>query len=128
MPQFNHPLNKDADGQKVTATYENGEWVTPVRVRPAGLSGFDNGAVTVTTFPVELKAKDTVMSNRYQMIVYPPPAGTIYWGGIDVSSANGIPLNAGDPPLTFDFFANVPISIYAVSDGTNRTVKVVEAK
>lgn len=128
MTQFQQSLNKDIDGQKITATYENNEWVTPVRARQAGVTDFKVNSVTVLSTAVELKADVATMSGRYQMIVYPPTAGTIYWGKSDVSIATGAPLNAGDAPLSFDFFPTISLPIYAVSDGTNRTVKVVEAK
>lgn len=93
-----------------------------------GIKDFANGAVTVTGAQIELKAGVSAMPQRWQLIVYPPDAGTIYWGKSGVTSATGAPLSAGDAPLTFDMFPDTMLNIYAVSDGTNRIVRVVESK
>jgi hypothetical protein len=93
-----------------------------------GIKDFAVGAVTVTGTQVELKAGATAMHQRWQLIVYPPDAGTIYWGKSGVTSATGAPLNAGDAPLTFDMYPDTMVPIYAVNDGTDRTVRVVESK
>ena len=83
-----------------------------------------DAAGTVT----ELKAGASRLSGRYRMIVYPPSAGTIYWGPTDVTSADGAPLTSTDDPVVFTFDAATAVPIYAVSDGTLRAVRVVEAK
>jgi hypothetical protein len=93
-----------------------------------GVRDFVNGAVTVTATQVELKAGATALGQRWQMIVYPPTLGTIYWGKSGVTSATGAPLSAGDNPLTFDMYPDTMVPIYAVSDGTDRNVRVVESK
>jgi hypothetical protein len=93
-----------------------------------GVQDFENGAVTVTATQVELKAGATAMHQRWQLIVYPPTVGTIYWGKSGVTSSTGAPLSAGDSPVTFDMYPNTMVPIYAVSDGTNRDVRVVESK
>lgn len=98
-------------------------------IRSAGLSQAPvTGAVTVTATQVELKAGTTRLTARKQMIVYPPMAGKIYWGPSGVTVATGAPLAAGDPPVVFDFDPSVDVAIYAVNDGTDREVRVVEAK
>lgn len=96
--------------------------------RGAGIQDFRTGQVTVTATEVELKAELTAMSGRKQLIVYPPSAGTIYWGKTGVTSTSGAPLAAGGQPVVFDFDPNVAIAVYAINDGTDRTVKVVEVK
>jgi hypothetical protein len=101
---------------------------TEIPIRSSGLADFTNGSVTVTSTQVELKVGTSPMSGRKQMIVYPPSSGTIYWGKSGVTPENGAPLSAEDDPLIFDFNPNVPISVYAVSDGTDRIIKVVEMK
>jgi hypothetical protein len=93
-----------------------------------GIKDFAVGAVTVTGTQIELKAGAIAMHQRWQLIVYPPDAGTIYWGKSGVTSATGAPLNAGDAPLTFDMYPDTMVPIYAVSDGTDHTVRVVESK
>ena len=77
----------------------------------------------------ELKAGATSLPGRYRMIVYPPAAGTIYWGATGVTSADGAPLASTDDPVVFTFDGSATaVPIYAVSDGTERAVRVVEAK
>lgn len=130
MTQYNQPLNKDVDGQKITATYENGEWVTPVRARQAGIIDFAHNVVNVIVGggATEAKAGSTALDKRYQMVIYPPSVGTVYWGTIGVNLSNGLPLTAGDAPLGFDFSPDVYVPIFLVNDGTNRSVRVVELK
>lgn len=93
-----------------------------------GVRDFVNGAVNVLSTQVELKAGITALHQRWQMIVYPPSVGTIYWGKSGVTDATGAPLSAGDNPLTFDMYPDTMVPIYAVNDGTNRDVRVVEAR
>lgn len=112
------------DGQPLDATAGRLE----VNTRPTGLKDFAHGSVTVSSTPVELKAGQTPLPNRLQLIVYPPSSGTVYWGKNTVSQANGAPLSAGDPPVVFDFDPNKYVAIYAISDGTDRVVKVVEVR
>jgi len=97
-------------------------------MRESGVTDFKANAVTVISTPTELKADVAKLESRYQMIIYPPASGIIYWGKSDVSSATGAPLSAGDPALVFNFNPLIPLGIYAVSDGTDRIVKVVESK
>jgi hypothetical protein len=92
-----------------------------------GIYDFRTDAVTVTATAVELKAGTSALAGRKQMIVYPPTVGTVYWGTSSVTSATGAPLAAGDDPLEFNF-ANDDVKVYAVSDGTDRSVRVVESK
>lgn len=85
-------------------------------------------ALTVTTGQVELKAGSSDLAGRKQLIVYPPAAGTIYWGSSGVTSSTGAPMTSTSQPLSFTFNPNIYVPLYAVSDGTNRTVQVVESK
>lgn len=85
-------------------------------------------ALTVTTGQVELKAGASALTGRKQLIIYPPAAGTIYWGSSGVTSSTGAPMTSTSQPLSFTFNPNIYVALYAVSDGTNRTVQVVEAK
>lgn len=86
------------------------------------------GAVNITAVQVELKVGSLILEGRRQLIVFPPTAGKIYWGPTGVSSSNGAPLATGDAPVIFDFDDTIAIHIYAVNDGTEREVRVVECK
>lgn len=92
------------------------------------MEDFENGAVTVTSTQVELKAGSIAMHQRWKLIVFPPTTGTIYWGKSGVTTATGIPLSAGDTPVEFDMLPKKMVNVYAVSDGTNRDVRVLEVK
>jgi hypothetical protein len=99
-----------------------------IPTRQAGTTSLINNVVTVGATQTELKAGASPLSGRTQLILYPPAAGIIYWGATGVTAANGAPLAAGSSPLVLSFDPLTPLSIYAINDGTNRDVKVVEAK
>lgn len=108
-----------------------------IKIQSVDSSGTASGVVTtppsvnsltVTTGQVELKAGASALSGRRQMVIYPPNAGTIYWGATGVLSSTGAPITSTSQPISFDFDPNTYVPLYAVSDGTNRTVQVVEVK
>lgn len=99
-----------------------------IPTRQAGTTSLANGVVTVGVAQTELKVGASPLAGRTQLIVYPPAAGTIYWGATGVTAANGAPLAAGAAPIAFSLDPLTPLSIFAINDGTNRDVKVVEAK
>jgi len=69
------------------------------------------------------------LADRNQLVLYPPVAGLIYFGTTDTNLAtNGLPLVAGDAPVIFNFDTSGGFSVYAVSDGTIRNVRVGESK
>lgn len=120
VPQYFNPITNQWEA------VEGDVGAQSVQLPP--VTDFRNGAVSVGSVTIELKADTTALSGRRQLIVYPPTAGTIYWGTNTVTTLNGAPLNAGDAPLVFDFSPSKPVSIFAVSDGTNRDIRVVESK
>jgi hypothetical protein len=90
------------------------------------LTGLQSAGIDIGSTPVELTAG---MTDRKQLIIYPPSAGFIYWGATNVNLAtNGAILNAGSSPVTFDFALPGGIKIYALNDGTVRNIRVVESK
>lgn len=96
----------------------------------SNVTDYVSAKLTVTSSVIELKAGSTAMSGRKQLIIYPPTVGTIYWGKLaDVQVGNGVPLSAGGSTVTIDIDpTNPPPAPYAVSDGTDRTVYVMEVK
>ncbi|MGE7954914.1 hypothetical protein [Lysinibacillus xylanilyticus] len=92
-----------------------------------GLSNFKTGVMTVTGVATPVKIGASILANRKQLIMLPPTAGTIYWGhDSTVTAATGIPLSATDGSVSFDIKSDSRLAIYAVSDGTDRQIKVVE--
>jgi hypothetical protein len=87
-------------------------------------TAFQTGAVTVTSTPTKLSVG---LTDRNQVILYPPDVGSIYWGTSTVTQSTGAPLKAGDSPMEFDF-KDTTLNIWAVSDGTDRTIRIVESK
>ena len=130
MSYADKPLLKDSKGQIVPQYWDEvmQEYkpLTDLRkVYAQGtLSDLKTTAVTVTSTQTELTAG---LSGRTQLICYPPDVGTIYWGAYGVNSGTGAPLKSGDQPIEFNFADNT-LKIYAVSDNTNRTIRVVESK
>jgi len=81
------------------------------------------------TMPIEIASaavelRTGALAVRTQLIVYPPETGMIYWGTASVTAGTGAPLKAADPPLSFHLGDH--LRIFAVSDGTNRIVRIVE--
>lgn len=92
-----------------------------------GLSNFKTGVMTVTATATSVKIGASTMTKRKQLIMLPPSEGTIYWGSDPtVTASTGIPLTAGDGNVTFDIKPSSNMSIYAVSDGTDRVIKIIE--
>lgn len=123
-------LNESVDSfnRKIsTAARDDGTGnpITDVEVKNQ-MKAFETNAVTVTAAAVELKAGATTMAGRKQLIVYPPDAGTIYWGNSGVTAATGAPLKAGDLPIEFN--VSEIVKVFSVNDGTDRSVRVVESK
>lgn len=121
----------ERSGRPVGDTNVTGSAVTDAQAIPtrqAGTTNLATNAAIITAAQVELKAAATALVGRTQLILYPPDAGTIYWGPSGVTSATGAPLASTGQPVAFSLDPNTPLSLYAVNDGTNRTVKVVEAK
>lgn len=86
------------------------------------------GTSTITAEQTELKAGDTVLEGRRQLIIFPPAEGKIYWGADGLTPETGIELSVNTGPVMFDLDQFQHIPIHAISDGTDRQVKVVEAK
>lgn len=96
----------------------------PGYIKESGISSFKTASVTITSTVKELTAG---LSNRNKLIVYPPTSGTIYWGTSSVTSSNGAPLKSGDSPIEFPL-NDTTLKIYAVSDGTDRDIRVVDSQ
>jgi hypothetical protein len=99
---------------------------TAIPTKAVPIADIASGSLVITASALELKAGASALTNRKQIILYPPDAGTVYWGKSGVTSATGAPFKSTDPPLYFDVDAGSP-KLYAVNDGTNRTVRVVES-
>lgn len=98
-----------------------------IPTRYAGVTDFVTGALSVGGTPVEVKAGPIPLAGRRQLVIYPPDAGTVYWGKGTVSSSIGAPLKSTDGPLILDLEPDQPVSVYLINDGTARSVRVVEA-
>ena len=93
------------------------------------LANIESIGIDVTSATVAVELTTGLMTDKTQLIIYPPIAGLIYWGSTETDLAtNGAPLSAGDTPLEFNFAVAGGFPIYAVNDGTSRNVRVVESK
>lgn len=80
-------------------------------------------AVTVTTTPTKLPGN--AQANRRALVAYNNSAATtIYIGGSDVTSANGMVVPAGTASPSFDIGPNV--LVYAVTSSGTADVRVME--
>jgi hypothetical protein len=78
--------------------------------------------------PTELKAGVARMNGRNQIIFSPPSIGAIYWGDSGVTPTTGVPLVSGGDPLILTLNPDADVRIFAVSDGTDRDIRIVEFK
>jgi len=93
------------------------------------LANIESLGIDVTSAITAVELTTGLMTDKTQLIIYPPVAGLIYWGSTETDLAtNGAPLSAGDTPLEFNFAIAGGFPIYAVNDGTSRNVRVVESK
>jgi hypothetical protein len=78
-------------------------------------------AVTVSGGPSLLPG--VRLANRKDFLMYNSSTVTVFLGGSDVTTNNGIPVAAG---TSFNMQAGA-IQLYAVVSGTNQVVRVLEA-
>lgn len=93
------------------------------------LANLKSLGIDVSSSTVAVELTTGLLPDKTQLVIYPPDAGKIYWGSTATNLAtNGLPLNAGDAPIVFDFAVSGGFPIYAVNDGTTRNVRVGESK
>ncbi|AQS44093.1 MULTISPECIES: hypothetical protein [Bacillus] len=127
----------DFDGVKSSARDDgNGGLVTDIHLKSqekplqvdfpqAGFSSFKTDKFTVTSTAQKVTAGIT---DRTALTIYPPAEGTIYIGNSTVTADTGIPLTAGDKPFSVPVAAGKTLYVYVINDGTDRDVRVFEAK
>jgi hypothetical protein len=126
--QLSVSANYTADGKPTAAIEEGGKLVTPVKINGGLTQAPVINTITITATQIELKAGATALDGRKQLIIYPPDAGYILWGVTGLTADTGAKLAAGGSPVTFDIDPDCIVHLYAISDGTDRQIKVVEAK
>lgn len=99
-----------------------------IPTRNAGTTDVITAQLTIGATATVLQVGASPLAGRTQLILYPPTAGTVYWGASGVTPSTGAPLAAGGTPVVFSLDPSVPLSVYAVNDGTSRTCPVVESK
>lgn len=119
-----HELIKEKDfggaGQTVIKSQSGGSKYADVTVN--GLRGIPQStAVTVITSATKLPS--TALENRRSLIVYNNSSNTVYIGGSDVTTGNGMPIasESYSPPID----ASDQMTIYAIA-GSNSEVRVLE--
>ncbi|QHM88759.1 hypothetical protein DXY21_02833 [Bacillus velezensis] len=127
----------DFDGVKSSARDDgNGGLVTDIHLKSqekplqvdfpqAGFSSFKTDKFTVTSTAQKVTAGIT---DRTALTIYPPAEGTIYIGNSTVTADTGIPLTADDKPFSVPVAAGKTLYVYVINDGTDRDVRVFEAK
>lgn len=95
----------------------------PTHVSINSLTGYvKSRAVTVTTTPTPLPSE--VLSQRRSLVVYNNSSSTIYIGGQDVSSSNGMPVPATSYSPAID--AGVKMVVYGIVAASTADVRVLE--
>ncbi|WP_265463581.1 hypothetical protein [Bacillus velezensis] len=93
--------------------------------RDPGFSSFKTDKFTVTSTAQKVTAGIT---DRTALTIYPPAEGTVYIGNSTVTADTGIPLTAGDKPFSVPVAAGKTLYVYVINDGTDRDVRIFEAK
>jgi len=95
--------------------------VTNININP--LRGdFKTTAVTVSTMATALPP--TPLANRRALIVYNASSSIVYLGGSDVTTSNGLPLEASTYSPPFD--AGVKMTLYGIVSSGTANVRVLE--
>ena len=83
------------------------------------------GAKTIASTAAEIFAGSSRLAGRHAMVITNVGVGHVYIGASGLTTNNGFPLFPGDTiRIDFNPASNVPV--FAVSDGANINVRVVE--
>lgn len=83
------------------------------------------GAKTVTSTAAELFAGSSRLSGRHAMVITNTGNNTVYIGASNVSASNGFPVFPQDT-IRIEFDPQSSVAVFAVSDGPNVEIRVVE--
>lgn len=77
-------------------------------------------AITVTTTPTAIAGPGTALNPNNLLVHVPTGGSTVYFGGADVTTANGLPIPAGA------YMAWEPVSstIYAIVASSTQEIRV----
>lgn len=127
---FNILINKEAATvgfPSSTIPVEIQNWMIPqpvTNININGLQGFSKStAVTVTTTPKTLPGYGQLF-NRRSMIIYNNSSSTIFIGGSDVTTSNGLPVPANSYSPAID--AGYSLVVYGVVATGTADVRVLE--
>ena len=88
-------------------------------------NGGVNGAITVTTSPIEAKVGASVLPDRKMLTVYNNGNKTIYWGfDSSVSASNGTPIEKSQ---FFAWSVGQNTLIYLIADSGSQNVRITES-
>lgn len=83
------------------------------------------GAKTIASTAAEIFAGSSRLAGRHAMVITNGGVGHVYIGASGVTTNNGFPLFPGDT-IRIDFNPESNVPVFAVSDGANVNVRVVE--
>lgn len=105
---------------------ETGDAKVTLTGRVDALRGsFVTGAKTVTSTAAEIFAGSNRLSGRHAMVITNTGNNTVYIGTSTVSASNGFPVFPQDT-IRIEFDPQSSVAVFAVSDGPNVGVRVVE--
>ena len=120
-------MGRDPDGKaKMINVDENGNVKAQLNGSNLALrQTIVTGAKTVASTAAEIFAGSSRLAGRHAMVITNVGVGHVYIGASGVTTNNGFPLFPGDTiRIDFNPASNVPV--FAVSDGGNVNVRVVE--
>jgi len=120
-------MGRDPDGKaKMINVDENGNVKAQLNGSNLALrQTIVTGAKTVTSTAAEIFAGSSCLAGRHTMVITNGGVDHVYIGASGVTTNNGFPLFPGDTiRIDFNPASNVPV--FAVSDGANVNVRVVE--
>lgn len=119
IPEFKFPKEINVGNFPVQMTPQP---VTNININP--LQGFaETTSVTVGTSPVRLPDYGQLF-NRRSLVIYNNSANTIFIGGSEVTTSNGLPVAAGTFSPSID--AGYNMIIYGVASQGGNNVRVLE--
>jgi hypothetical protein len=127
MADYAQPLNRDVNGIKTSSEYNSLEWASKVSVAGEIITSAPAvGVKTVTATAAEIFAGASAKANRRKLILKNEDSVLRFRvGPSSVTQQNGFPVEPG-AIIEFQFDPAVAVPIYAISEGANLNVAVME--
>lgn len=85
--------------------------------------GYVHGSISVGTSAVQVKVGGSNLSNRQCLVIFNKSTSTIYRGGSDVTTSNGVPI---EPSQETVLYVSDSIDVFLIAGSASNNVIVEE--